>query len=64
MTAKDLSADACPDGILASKAPGICKGGGDILNEVFGWLVFFRADNIDKNDATPRLSIAKKRLMH
>ena len=64
LTAEDLWADACPNGILVSKVPGIFKGGGYIFNEGFGWLVFIRSDMRDKNDATPWLNIANKHFMH
>ena len=48
LTEEELWADACPDGILASKVPGLCKGRGDIFNEGFGWLVFVRLDKRNK----------------
>ena len=64
LTTEDLSADACPDEILASKVPGLFKGGGDIFNEGFGWLFFLRADKRDKNYATPQLSISNKKFMN
>ena len=64
LTAEELWAGACPDGILALKVPGIFKGGGDIFNEGFGWLVFVWLDKRDKNDATPQLSIANINFMH
>ena len=44
LTTDELSVDECPDGILASKIPGLCKGGDDIFNDGIGWLVFLRAD--------------------
>ena len=48
LTIEELSSDAFPDGILASKVPGLCKGRGDIFNEGFGWLVFVRLDKRNK----------------
>ena len=68
LTAEELSVDACPDGILTTKVMRLCKGGDDLHNTGFGWLVFLRAD---KKEPTARgetskenLSIANKRFIH
>eukprot|EP00985_Skeletonema_marinoi_P012818 scaffold6265_cov120-Skeletonema_marinoi.AAC.10 len=52
--------------ILAEKIPGLCKGGDDLFNEGFGWLVFLRADrkNNTKEQEEAVLSIANKKFMH
>ena len=64
LTVEELSENVCPDGIFVSKVPRICKGGGGIFNEGFGWLVFLQADKRDKNDSTPRLIISNKKFIH
>ena len=61
LTDAELSPELCRDGILAVKVPGLCKGGGDIHNSGFGWLVFCRAD---KKDSSNSLSIANKKFIH
>ena len=46
--------------------PGICKGGDDLHNNGFGWLVFLRADKKElqsSGDNDPRLSIGNKKIM-
>ena len=62
LTEEELSVELCPDGILACKVPGLCKGGDDLHNNGYGWLVFLRADKRDKN--SPGLSIANKKFIH
>ena len=42
LTDAELSPELCLGGILAIKVPGLCKGGGDVFNSGFGWLVFCR----------------------
>ena len=61
LTDAELSPEMCPDRILAVKVPGLCKGGRDIHNSGFGWLVFCRAD---KKDSSNSLSIANKKFIH
>ena len=63
LTADELLPSLCKDGLLAAQIPGLCKGGNDLFNEGFGWLVFLRADQ--KNNAQdPELSIANKKFIH
>ena len=70
LTPDTLSVEACPDGILATKVPGLCKGGDDLHSNSFGWLVFLYADKVKpaskkSSKATERrLSIANKKFMH
>ena len=75
LTDAELSPELCPDRILAVKVPGLCKGGRDIHNSGFGWLVFCRADkkttsNAKKTasnaarDSSNSLSIANKKFIH
>lgn len=61
LTADELSPEICPDGIIAEKVARLCKGGDDLFNDGFGWLVFLRAD---KKDSDVDLSIANKKFMH
>ncbi|KAL7536826.1 LOW QUALITY PROTEIN: hypothetical protein ACHAXR_007426 [Thalassiosira sp. AJA248-18] len=68
LTEKELDPVLCPDGILATKVRGLCKGGDDLFNEGIGWLVFLRADKKDKSDNNDDnrdkdLSIANKKFM-
>ena len=44
LTPEELSIEDCPGGILASKVPNLCKGGDDIFNDGYGWLIFLRGD--------------------
>lgn len=66
LTEDELSPELCVDGILAEKIPGLCKGGDDLFNEGFGWLVFLRADrkNGKTVDDEAVLSIANKKFEH
>jgi hypothetical protein len=68
LTAEELSVDACPDGILATKVMRLCKGGDDLHNTGFGWLVFLRADKKEPTargeTSTGHLSIANKKFIH
>ena len=65
LTNAELSPELCRDGILATKVPGLCKGGDDISNSGFGWLVFLRADKKDETDAdNAKLSVANKKIIH
>ena len=61
LTYVELSPKLCPDEILAVKVQGLCKGGGDVHNSGFGWLVFCR---VDKKDSSNSLSIANKKFIH
>jgi len=66
LTKEELSAEDCPDGILAAKVPGLCKGGDDVYNNNIGWLVFLRADKRENqvNEDKVKLSIANKKFIH
>ena len=66
LTDAELCPDLCPDGILATKVKGLCKGGDNIHDSGFGWLVFLRADKKGSNedDNAPSLSIANKKFIH
>ena len=66
LTNDKLSTNACPDGILAAKVSGLCKGGNDLHNNGFGWLVFLHADKKvpASNKDKPRLSIVSKQFIH
>jgi len=66
LSEEELSPELCPDGILAAKVKRLCKGGNDLHNTGWGWLVFLRADK-KKSSAdgdAPGLSIANKKFMH
>ena len=64
LTDDELSPELCPDGILAEKVMNLCKGGDDIFNSGFGWLVFLRADKKKpSNGEAPTLSIGNKKFM-
>ncbi len=66
LTEEELFPALCEHGILAEKIPGLCKGGDDLFNEGFGWLVFLRADrkNNKKDQEEAALSIANKKFIH
>ena len=40
--------DECPDGIISERVKKLCKGGDDLHNNGFGWLVFLYADKKEK----------------
>ena len=64
---QELCPILCPDGILAAKMPGLCKGGDNVGNvSGFGWLVFLRGGGKDKSDSNTdsELSIANKKFIH
>ena len=63
---EELLSELCPDGVLAAKVPGLCKGGDDIDNKGFGMLVLLRADRKDpsKELNAPRLTIANKKFIY
>ena len=63
LTDEELSPELCPDGMLATEVPHLCKGGNDLFNEGKGWLVFLRADkkNNDAEQNEEYLSIANKK---
>ena len=44
LTTEELSPELCPDGILTTRVKNLCKGGCDLFNDGFGWLVFLRTD--------------------
>ena len=66
LTGDELFPKLCPDGILATEVPGLCKGGDDIVNNGIGWLVFLRMDSKDRTDGGDNgsLSIANKKFIH
>ena len=66
LTEDELSPILCPDGIVAEKVAGLCKGGNDLFNDSFGWLVFLRADKkVSKEEQEEAfLSIANKKFIH
>ena len=64
MSKEELSPELCPDGILVTKVPRLCKGGNDPFNNGFGWLVFLRADAKDPSHTDEAwLSSANKKCM-
>ena len=66
LTADELSPELCEDGILAAKVPGLCKGGDDLHNNGYGWLVFLRSDKRDPaaNPDSIHLTAANKKFIH
>ena len=66
LTDEELSPELYPGGVLATKVPGLCKGGDDIDNKGFGMLVLLRADRKDpsKELNAPRLTIANKKFIY
>ena len=62
LSKEELCPILCPDGILAVKVPGLCKGVDNVGNDSdFGWLVFMRGG---QNDTDSELSMANKKFMH
>lgn len=62
LTEDELSPELCPDGILAEKVANPCKGGDDLFNNGYGWLVFLRSDKKSSaNNGDPKLSIGNKK---
>ena len=63
LTGDELCPKLCPDGILATEVPGLCKCGDEIFNNGIGWLVFLRVDPKDRTDGgkNSSLSIANKK---
>ena len=65
LTDDELSPALCEHGILAERVANLCKGGDDVFNSGFGWLVFLRADKKTASDEqAPTLSIGNKKFMH
>ena len=50
LTGDELCPKLCPDDILATEVPGLCKGGDGIFNNDIGWLVFLCADPKERTD--------------
>ena len=68
LTVDELSVDACPDGILATKVMRLCKGRDDLHTIGFGWLVFLWANKKEpttsKEASKENLSIPIKQIIH
>ena len=60
LTVNELPVEICPDGILAVKMKGLCKGGNNLQNNGSGGRVFLCTDKEERCDAT-QLSIEKKK---
>ena len=64
LTEEELSPELCPDGILAEKVANLCKGGDDLFNKAYGWLVFLWSDKKSSTkNGDPKLSIGNKKIM-
>lgn len=70
LTEKKAVPNTFPDGILAVRVPGFCRGGDDLFNKSEDWLVFLRSDKKDtaqereNSPQSPVPSITNKKFIH